>query len=109
MPLQSLGKITITAAGTPVRATNNQTVPSAGLKVQSFAVFALSTNGGANMYIGNVSTMNKSTGVGVVGVVPKGTWVAFGVDFAPNGLDVSQIYLDGDSNSDAAIVAAVVQ
>ncbi len=108
MALKSFGKVTVTTAGTPVRATLNEGTPASRVGLQSFTVSALSANAGANVYVGS-SAMVKATLVGVYAIVPKGTSASFSILNSPAGLNLADIYLDGDSNSDAALVSGVEQ
>lgn len=108
MALKSLGKVLVTTAGTPVRATLNESVPAARYAVQSFSVFALAGNSGANIYVGS-SAMNKSTLVGVYAIVPKGGGSYAVIQEAPAGIMLNEIYLDADTSGDSALVSATEQ
>lgn len=108
MALASLGKVTVTTAGTPVRATINQSDPTARYAVQSFSVFALSGNSGANIYIGS-SGLNKSTLAGVYAIIPKGSSGFAIIQEAPAGIMMNEIYVDGDSNDDACLISVTIQ
>jgi len=108
MALKSLANVTITTAGTPVRSTANEGTPSARYAVQSFTVFALSGNSGANVYVGN-SAMVKSTGVGVYAIIPKGSSGYAVITNAPAGINMADIYLDCDTNGDKALVSVTEQ
>lgn len=108
MALKSLGKVTVTTAGTPVRATLNESVPATRYAVQSFTVFALAGNTGTNIYIGN-SAMNKTTLAGVYGIAVKGSFTNAVIIEAPAGINLNEIYLDADTSGDAALVSATEQ
>ena len=108
MALKSLGKVTVTTAGTPVRATLNESTPTARYAVQSLSVQALAGNSGTNIYVGN-SAMNKSTLAGVFAIVPKGSTASAVIIQAPAGILANEIYLDADTNGDAALVSATEQ
>lgn len=109
--IASLGYVTVTAAGTPVRATANQPDPTQRMAAQSIIFQARPGNAGA-VYIG-FAGMNKSTGEGVLGVVPAPTdptsgpypsWSA-SVPLVPAGLNAAEFYVDADQNNDSVIVA----
>lgn len=108
MALRSFGKVTVASAGTPVRATSNESVPTARVGVQSLTVFALAGNAGANIYVGN-SAMNKSTLAGVYAIVPKGSSGGATINLAPAGINANEIFIDADTNGDAALVSATEQ
>lgn len=108
MALHSFGKVTVATAGTPVRVTSNESVPSARYGVQSLTVQALAGNSGTNIYVGN-STMNKSTLAGVYAIVPKGSSSYVVIIEAPAGINANEIYLDADTNGDSALVAGTEQ
>lgn len=108
MALKSLALVTVAAAGTPVRSTINETVPAARYGVQSFTVFALAANSGANIYVGN-SVMVKATGVGVYAIVPKGGAGSVIISESPAGFNMADIYLDADTNGDKALVSCTEQ
>lgn len=107
MALRSFGKVVVTTAGTPVRCTLNETDPTARVGVQTLRVTALAGNSGTNIYVGNAS-MNKSTLAGVYAIVPKTltAGVEFEIYLAPAGINVNEVYLDADTNGDAALVSA---
>lgn len=108
MALKSLGKVTVAAAGTPVRATLNESVPATRYAVQSFTVTALAGNTGTNIYVGN-SGLNKSTLAGVFAIVPKGSSSSAIIAQAPAGINLNEIYLDADTSADSALVVATEQ
>lgn len=108
MALRSFGKVTVTTAGTPVRCTINQTAPTDRVAVQSVTIQALAGNSGTNIYVGN-SAMNKSTLAGVYAMVPKGVAGSITINLAPAGIMVNEIFLDADTNGDAALVSATEQ
>lgn len=108
MAIGSAGKVTVTSAGTPVRATINESTPTARLGVQSFTVFAPSGNTGTNIYVGS-SAMNKTTYVGVYAIIAKGGSASFSIINAPAGLNLNEIFIDADTSADVALVSYVVQ
>lgn len=113
MAVRSLGKVTVTTAGTPVRATTNETTPTARVGAQSMFVQTVVGNTGY-IYVGDRSSMNKSTGVGVIGIIPIPTANTLGsvtvtVVNAPAGLNANEIWLDSTVNAEGAIVAITEQ
>ena len=108
MALKSLGKVTVTTTGTPVRATVNQSSPTARLGVQSISVQALAGNSGTNIYVGS-SSMNRSTLAGVYCIVPKGSLVPMTIQNAPAGINANEIFIDADTDGDAALISATEQ
>lgn len=108
MAVKSLGKVVVTSAGTPVRATANQSDPTARFACQSLSVQALSGNSGTNIYVGSAS-LNKSTLVGVYLIIPKGSQGSFSIDLAPEGIMANEVYIDADTTNDAALIAVTEQ
>ena len=112
MNLIALGKVAVASPGTPVRATANQADPTRIFNVNSFVIQALPTNTG-NIYVGTSSAMNKSTFVGVAGVIPPSTFTnipAYGgvLVNAPGGIELQSIWLDADNASEGALVTGVL-
>ena len=101
MPVQSLGKITVTTAGTPVQ------INSTNIPCQAISIQALSSNAG-KVYVG-LSGMSKTTLIGNLAVlaVPSGAIIpsfSASVDSA-NGLNVSQYWIDVDNSGEGVLVA----
>ena len=107
----SLGKVTVTTAGTPVRATSTQSVPGTQISCQSIAFQALSSNTG-KIYIGTSSSMSKSTYAGVVAVLAvPATNIIPGYNasqLSVAGLNVADFFLDSDNNGEGVIVSYAV-
>lgn len=107
----SLGKITVTSAGTPVRATINESDPTAPYHCHAFLVEAWPTNTG-KIYIG-MNGMNKTTGVellAILAVPTANTSPTFSatIAYAPNALTISDIYIDAENSNDGALVSVVI-
>ena len=104
--IASLGKIVVTASGTPVRATSNLSDPTARIGAQSIRFTVVPANTGL-IYIG-LSNMNISTGVGVLDVLPVPASATSGpfasTDLAqvviPAGLNPADIYIDTSHSGD---------
>lgn len=107
--LHSLGKITVTTAGTPVQVTGSKTL------ARSAIIFADPSNTG-KIWIG-LSTLVKGTRVGLLGLlvapsssnVPSWSLTPYVVDGRGQQatIDLSTIYLDSDVNGEGAVVAYV--
>ena len=98
MALSGLGRVNITAGGTPqVLAADTPTA-----RVQWVRIQAAASNAGL-VYVGT-SNMVKATGVGVLGVIgipaASGAYPTFEVTAQgpPGGADLSKIYIDGTTN-----------
>jgi hypothetical protein len=100
----SLGKVTVTTAGNPVRVTATST------PCQSISLQALSTNTG-KIYVGNIQAMSKTTLVGVLGVIAVPTSNALPSasisQMSPAGLDASSFWLDADNSGEGVVVGLV--
>ena len=110
MALISLGKVTVSSAGTPVIATTNQTSSSATFGCHAFMIEAWPTNTGL-IYIGTAG-MNKTTGVGVLAIlgIPTDNTIptySATVSYAPQALNLTLIYIDAAVSGNGALVSAV--
>lgn len=110
MALQSLGKVTITSAGTPKRCTDNQSDKTARVPAHSFLIEAITGNGGS-VYIGS-STMNTTTLDGVYAILPPPTANIFPsftsvVTYAPAAFNMADIWLDVSNSGDSVLVSIV--
>lgn len=115
MALFSYGKLSVTTAGTPVRATLGQSDPTARIGLQSIQFQALPANTGL-IYIGTAA-LNKSTGVGVLAVLPAPSSAttgpfasaSFSEPLAPAGLNLADLYIDSTVNGESVYVSGTVQ
>lgn len=113
MALKSLGKVTVTTGGTPVRATVNESVPAARVPAQSFLVEANPANTG-KIYVGALG-MSRTTLAGVHGVVgiptATGTIPSYtaSIPLAPAGFNMADFYIDADVNGESALVSLTEQ
>lgn len=121
--LKSFGRVTVTAAGTPVRATNNVAAavggPSARQGVQSFMIQADPANTGI-LYVfaggDNFAGDHRTDGLGLVAIIPAPasattgpfTTASFGMPNVPAGLNLNDIWIDTSVNGSRAIVSALV-
>jgi hypothetical protein len=98
----SLGKKTVTTAGTPVQ------ISSTSIKAHSVCIQVNSANTG-KIYIGT-STLVAATYVGVLKVLPPPSassypeFVATQI-MAQNGIDLSELWIDSSVNGESAIVS----
>lgn len=104
--VQSLGKIAVASAGTPGQVTTATTY------CNSILMETWPTNTG-KMYIGTSASMNKSTGDGLVAILPAPTngvlfsWSAT-VPYAPGGVRGDQLWIDADNSGDSLLVSIAV-
>ncbi len=111
--IQSLGKITVAAAGTRVRATNNLVDPTLALTVSTIRFQALHGNG-SRVYVGR-SDMNLTTGVGVFGVIAapvsatQGPFpvLEFSVPSIAAALNAADFWLDVVTNGEGVFVTVL--
>lgn len=109
MAQRALGKIT-TTAGTLVRITNNESDPTKRYPAHSYIVQALPTNTKL-VYIGN-SALNRSTGGGIFATLgapasATATPPSFSatIAYAPDALNLNDIFIDVDQNGEGVIVS----
>lgn len=107
MAAQSLGKITITTAGTPERATKGQSDPGKRIGAHAIMVQAWPGNTG-KVWVGLVG-LNKTTGANVIVILPIPTTNILPsynavISQAAAAFDLRDIYLDVDVSGEAALV-----
>jgi hypothetical protein len=122
MALESLGFVTVASAGTPERATKNvgQTGSNLGpvgspgnrFPCHSFLVEALPTNTG-KVYVGKRSAMNKTTGAGLLAILPIPTTnllPSFSSTMSKsfNAFDLSTIWIDVEVSGDGVLISAII-
>jgi hypothetical protein len=113
---RSLGKVTVTTAGTPVRATANESTPSASYPAQSVSFQQVQSNTG-KIWILDRSNGVTATGVGVLhtlaaptltsGVATTLPSVTVSIPSAPGGLNVTDLWIDADTSGEFCQVSAV--
>lgn len=108
MALKALGKITVASAGTKVRVTVNQTDPAARVGLQSLSIYAPAGNTG-DVYIGLGSAFSTSTYVGLLGIIPKGTWWSSVINLAPVALNAADLYIDAANANDVVLAVGTEQ
>ena len=119
--LKSFGRVTVTAAGTPVRATSNvatqQGGPTGRQGVQAFTIQADPANTGVvYVFAGSDGNDHRTDGIGLVAILSapvsasQGPFasVTFGMPNVPAGFNLNDIWLDTSVNGSRAIVSASV-
>lgn len=114
MAIKSLGYVTLGSPPTLIRATVNETDPTLRVPCQGLLFQALPGNVGT-IYVGTAS-MNTTTGVGVLGVIPAptdpttGPFPSFspGIPVIPAALNAADFYING-ANADDGVVVSIVQ
>lgn len=117
MPLMTLGKVSVPAAGTPVQLTATQqykdAIAAAKLSAQfvtATAVLIQAADGNTGKtYVGKQG-MVKATlaGVNAVLVAPTDTFIpSFGIasQLSPAGVDLSEIWFDAATNGEGVLVS----
>ncbi len=111
MTANSFGKVTVTSAGTPVQASVNGVNPTGSFTTcNSILIEAWPTNAGS-VYIGNGSSMNKSTGAGLLAILvkPSSTFApsyTVTIPYATGAIDVAGFWIDADNSGDAVLVSS---
>jgi hypothetical protein len=119
MPLQAIGRVVVPAAGTPAAvyppaAAMPPIIPdgvTGFATVQSVKLQALPSNTG-KIYVG-FSGLVKATYANCLGTIAapsdpiKGPFPSesYSMPFIPNGLDLSDLYIDADNSGEGVIVA----
>lgn len=117
MPAIPLGRVNVAAAGTPARATANQSDPTKRIAAHGIMFEVWPTNVGLT-YVGTEG-MNKTTGFNVLAVLPLPSLDSNGdpvflptfslaLTIAPNGLNPADFYIDADDNN-AGLLVSVLQ
>lgn len=109
MAASSLGRVSVNP-GTPKRITDNQAIPNQTLTCGSIMVQTLSSSTG-KVYVG-LANMDKTTGVGVLAVLPIPTAnsipaFSMGNPTAMAAFNAADIHIDGDSTSDGVTSSIV--
>lgn len=116
---KSLGQITITTSGTPVRMTSNETDANLRVACQTIFVQQTASNTGS-LYFCASATADISTGSGVLAIIPAPTLNSSSVAIslpcavvtvpdAPAALNAANYYLDADEDGDIALVSVVAR
>lgn len=107
---RSLGKVTVAAAGTPARATANQSDPTSRYPAHALLFQAWFGNTG-KVYIMEGNNPSSSTGkILAVLAVPTTNSIPSAsatVTYAPVAFNASDYYIDVDVNGDSCLVSAI--
>ena len=111
MPWLSIGKITVTTAGTPVRLTSTQSDATARYPCHALLVQQIPGNTG-RLVLG-VSGMNSSTYAGCLALlgVPTNTILPSangGITHAPNAFNLADFYLDASVSGEGGLVSVLI-
>lgn len=100
------GLVTVANSGTKVRLTNNETDPTAVYLVHSYLIAVKETNTGP-IFIGN-SSMDKSTGAGVIAVLPKPNISTIPrLEGTASYEKLNEIWVDAEKDGDGVYVSCV--
>jgi len=107
----SLGKVTVAATGTLVRATNNETTPATRYPYQSI-LFEQIPGNTDKIYICDRSTASKTTWVGVLAyLMPPTTGNApscgMEIPSAPAALNAADIWIDAEVSGEGVLISVV--
>lgn len=110
MAVHSLGSVTVSSPGTPVRATVNETDAAERVPAQSLLFEALSGNVGA-VYVGGPD-LDRTTLAGVYAVLPPpstNVYPSFSVTKpdAPGAFSANRFYVDADNADDGVLISIV--
>lgn len=108
----SLGKVTVTTSGTPVRLTNAQSTPSTRVQCHAIMVQVLPSNTG-RIVIGDGSSVNASTYVSANAIlaIPTNNILPsanVGISEAPNAINAADYWIDSTVNGDGVIVSILI-
>ena len=103
---RALGPFTVPVAGTPVRIT----LPADQAKTcHAFSIQALPTNTG-KVFVGDRATMNKTTFVGILAIIPIPTVNLLGsftsaLAAGANAIPIDNLWLDVDTGGEGVIMS----
>ena len=114
MAWHSLGKITVTASGTPVRITSNESSPSTRYPTQTIMIQQLPANTGI-IYVCDRANADISTLTGVVAQIPIPTlsggvaavlpYATITIPTSAAPLNAAEYYVDADQNGEGCLVS----
>jgi hypothetical protein len=111
MPNISFGRIIVPLAGTPIQLTSNLANPAQYRLIHALLIQPHPANTG-RVYIGIGPTFVKSGAGQIAWLAVPGTNVspAFSetVSYAPNAVEVTEIYIDVDNNGDSVIGSGII-
>ncbi len=108
---RSLGKVIVTTAGTPVRATLNETVPTERYGAHAMLFQQVPGNTG-KLYIMDRQTGNASTGAGVLAVLAIPTVnllpsASATITYAAAGFNAADFWIDAEVSGQGCQVSAI--
>ncbi len=112
MALRSLGRITIVTSGTPVRATFNETDPTARYPVH-IMLFQRNVVSETGLVYILENEDGDATGTGVVHILSAPIidrplpLFKIGISYASVGLNLQNYYIDADNDGEGCIVSAL--
>lgn len=103
---RALGSFTVPVAGTPVRIVPPTDQPKT---CHAFSIQALPTNTG-KVFVGDRATMNKTTMVGVLAIIPIPTANLLGsftsaLAMGANAIPIDNLWLDVDTGGEGVIMS----
>lgn len=109
--VDSLGKLTVTTAGTLLRVTSGQTDPTARFVVHAVLFQAWRTNAG-RIYVGKAG-FSKTTGTGLLGTlaIPTNNTLptfSMALTLAPAGIRLDDLWLDADTDGEGCSVSVII-
>ena len=110
--LVSFGKIAVAAAGTPVRATENQTDPALPYFCHAVMVEVDPSNTG-KVWVGTSSSMDTATFADVVAILAAPSvntlpTFSYTISYAINAINLGDLWIDVDTNGEGVVISAIV-
>lgn len=104
----SLGKIVVVTSGVPVRATINETDPTANFHVHAYAIQRLDTNLG-KIYISLSPTDDRANLRKILGIISAGQpSFCAGIGIELNGTNMTAVWIDADNPGDGVIIGVLI-
>jgi len=104
----SLGKITVTTPGTPVRATINRDDPTANYYVHGYAIQRLKDNVG-DIYVSLSPTDDRVALSRLLCRLDEGQPnFSAGIGIELNGTNMADVYIDADEPGDGVTIAVLI-
>jgi hypothetical protein len=114
MSIRAHGRITVAAAGTPIRATANETDPTKAVPCHSIMFQRNVSSETGRVYILKGSTAGFANVIAVLaaptvgstatGILASATFVA---NLSPNAFNLAEFYVDVETNDDGCIISSV--
>jgi hypothetical protein len=104
----SLGKVVVATAGTPVRITKNRADPTANFYVHGYAIQRLKNNAG-DVYV-SLSSTDDRTNLSRILCVLSAAQPSFsaGIGIELNGTNMADVYIDADNPGDGVTAAVLI-